>query len=277
MINFYLGQFVLGQTFLRLAKLEAEAGARADRDAVVPDARWEQLSEWVALGIRDCIGAIDLREGQSTAVRLENLFGNYKHQPIYWGELHELLKRLSEDIDQGIGAEFFFHYDRSNAARVLLVEKEWEKAFAAFTSIKKEIIAAIDCYALQHHNACSYQLMRAAEVGLRALTRERQITWPKHPVEWATWQDMLGEIEKSIKPIALWPRGERRDAALGFNTGTLGQFHAFKELYRNAVMHVRADYDGFDALRAIGQVHDFMTGLSEKIGEKTRGPIRKWP
>jgi len=78
-------------------------------------------------------------------------------------------------------------------------------------------------------------------------------------------------------PRPIRARTDLRDAALGFYTGTLGQFHAFKELYRNAVMHVRADYDGFDALRAIGQVHDFMTGLSEKIGEKTRGPIRKWP
>ena len=59
--------------------------------------------------------------------------------------------------------------------------------------------------------------------------------------------------------------------------GALGQFHAFKELYRNAVMHVRADYDEFQALRAIHQVRDFMNGLSEKIGEKTRRPIRKWP
>jgi hypothetical protein len=42
-------------------------------------------------------------------------------------------------------------------------------------------------------------------------------------------------------------------------------------------MHVRRDYDEMDALRAIHQVRDFMNGLSAKIGEKTRKPIRRWP
>ena len=40
-------------------------------------------------------------------------------------------------------------------------------------------------------------------------------------------------------------------------------------------MHVRRSYDELDALKAINQVRDFMNGLSAKIGEKTRRPIRR--
>jgi hypothetical protein len=64
-----------------------------------------------------------------------------------------------------------------------------------------------------------------------------------------------------------------------FYSGAIGQLHAFKDTYRNVVMHVRRDYDELDALRAINQVRDFMNGLSVKIGEKTRRPIplSRWP
>ncbi|HEY2530485.1 MAG TPA: hypothetical protein VGJ20_21560 [Xanthobacteraceae bacterium] len=63
-----------------------------------------------------------------------------------------------------------------------------------------------------------------------------------------------------------------------FYSGATGQLHAFKDTYRNVVMHVRRSYDELDALRAINQVRDFMNGLSAKIGEKTgRRSIRRWP
>jgi hypothetical protein len=42
-------------------------------------------------------------------------------------------------------------------------------------------------------------------------------------------------------------------------------------------MHTRGKFDELDAQRAINQVRDFMNGLSAKIGEKTKTPIRRWP
>jgi len=71
--------------------------------------------------------------------------------------------------------------------------------------------------------------------------------------------------------------GQKRDAARDFYSGAVHHFEGFKDKYRNAVMHMRRNYDELDALRSVNQVRDFMNGLSTKIGEKTRRPITRWP
>jgi hypothetical protein len=64
---------------------------------------------------------------------------------------------------------------------------------------------------------------------------------------------------------------------MSFYRGAIGHFYAFKDKYRNATMHVRIRYDDLQALSAINHVREFMNGISQKIGEKTKKPIRKWP
>ncbi len=136
----------------------------------------------------------------------------------------------------------------------------------------------MDCYALEYNTASVFHLMRIAEYGLKALARERGVTFPKHPLEWADWQNILDETEKRARAATHgMPRGPIKDAIQAFYSGAIGQLHGFKDTYRNAVMHVRRSYDELDALKAINQVRDFMNGLSAKIGEKTRRPIRRWP
>lgn len=154
----------------------------------------------------------------------------------------------------------------------------WEPIIDAFPSADPELLEAIKSYQFELNNACVFHLMRVAEYGLRALARERSVSFPTKPVEWAHWQDLLTQIDRSVD--AQWAKasaGPAKDAALGFYKGALAHFHAFKDKYRNAVMHVRKRYDEHEALQALTQVRDFMAVLSAKIGEKTRSPIRKWP
>lgn len=160
---------------------------------------------------------------------------------------------------------------------LIFMRTEWANTLRAFPSLEKEIEEGVDCYGLEHHTASVFHMMRVAEIGMRALARERKVTFPKHPLEWADWQHIIDGIEKSARTFGAMPRGAPKDAALSFYSGAVGQLHAFKDTFRNVVMHVRRDYDELDALRAINQVRDFMNGLSAKIGEKTRRPIRRWP
>ena len=119
-------------------------------------------------------------------------------------------------------------------------------------------------------------MMRVAEIGMRALARERQVSFPRHPLEWAEWEKLIDQIEsKARDATAGMPRGPERDAARAFYTSAVAQLRAFKET-RNRIMHMRGNFDELDAQRAINQVRDFMNGLSAKIGEKTHRPIRKW-
>ena len=121
--------------------------------------------------------------------------------------------------------------------------------------------------------------MRTAEHGLRALARERRITLPKDkPVEWGTWQDILNQIDDGVNGnggIAKTTKsGAAKDEALAFYNGALGHFLAFKDQYRNMVMHVRERYEEWQGEIALNHLRDFMNGLSLKLSEKTKQPIR---
>jgi hypothetical protein len=191
-------------------------------------------------------------------------------------ELQALLQAIEDDIE----TERFYHYHSQKALLLLRIPGDWAATLNpdAFPGLKTEIEEGVDCYALEHNTACVFHMMRVAEIGLRALARERRVLFPKHPLEWADWQNILDETEKKARAAtAGMPRGPKKDAMQAFYNGAIGQLHGFKDTYRNMVMHMRRGYDDLDALRAINQVRDFMNGLSAKIGEKTRRPIRRWP
>jgi hypothetical protein len=132
---------------------------------------------------------------------------------------------------------------------------------------------------IEHNAACVFHMMRVAEIGMRALARERKVTFPHHPLEWAEWENIIDQIESRARSATVsMGRGPERDAARTFYTAAVAQLRAFKET-RNRIMHMRGSFDELDARRAVNQVRDFMNGLSAKIGEKTRRPIplSRWP
>jgi hypothetical protein len=192
------------------------------------------------------------------------------------------MEALYDAIIDDIGTERFYHYRKDKSLVLLRISSEWNATLSncAFPSLKKEIEEGVDCYALEHNNASIFHMMRVAEIGMRALARERQVNFPRHPLEWADWQTILDETEKKARSAtAGMARGPKKDAMQAFYNGAIGQLHGFKDTYRNVIMHVRRSYDELESLRAINQVRDFMNGLSAKIGEKTRRPIplSRWP
>jgi hypothetical protein len=95
--------------------------------------------------------------------------------------------------------------------------------------------------------------MRVVEIGMRALARERGVTFPRHPLEWAGWQNILEQTEKKAKAATDgMPRGPKKDAMQAFYSGAVGQLQGSRTL-RNVVMHVRCSYDELDAPRAISR------------------------
>ncbi len=42
-------------------------------------------------------------------------------------------------------------------------------------------------------------MMWIAEVGMRALARERQVSFPDKPLEWAEWENIIDQIESKAK------------------------------------------------------------------------------
>lgn len=213
--------------------------------------------------------------------RIERIYISLRTKPAYnYADLATDLKTLHEGIEDDIKFERFFHYAQHRAQPLLKMQGDWAAMLAAtaFPSLEKELERGLDCFGFEDYDGCVFHLMRVAEIGMRALARERKVTFPKHPLEWADWQNIIEGIEKSARTVGpRMPRGPAKDAATAFYSGAVAQLHAFKDKFRNAIMHVRKSYKEPETLQAINQVRDFMNALSVKVGEKTRRPIRKWP
>jgi len=50
--------------------------------------------------------------------------------------------------------------------------------------------------AIEANTAAVFHLMRVAEHGLRTLAYDRRIKVPKGPIELATWDDVIKQLEK---------------------------------------------------------------------------------
>ena len=108
--------------------------------------------------------------------------------------------------------------------------------------------------------------MRVAEYGLRALAKERKIKLARNKqIEWGAWQEIIKALDDEIKIIGGKKAGAAKDAALEFYSGARADLNGFKDEYRNLVMHVRATYDEYQALRALTDVHAFMGRIAAKI------------
>lgn len=184
-----------------------------------------------------------------------------------WYDLNVRCHALRIAIRTELKDYLFYRYPKEKGQRLRHWKEEWKGAAEAFPEIAIDVFSATDCYALGHNTASVFHSMRIAEAGLRALAAERQIKLPKEkPIAWATWQEIIRALDDEIKAIGAWKAGEAKDAALEFYSGARADLNGFKDEYRNAVMHARARYDEFQAIRALTNAHGFMARLAAKIG-----------
>jgi hypothetical protein len=158
----------------------------------------------------------------------------------------------------------------------------WAHIWRRFPSTRHDCEEAVYCYVLERNTASIFHAIRVAEIGLRALARRLRVKLPKgKKLEWGEWQAILKEMSKKTEAIGQTARaGPHKDESLEFYNGAIGQFTGFKDEFRNQVMHVRKDYDEFDARKSLTRVRDFMEKLADKIDEKGKrvsrqAPIRK--
>jgi len=137
----------------------------------------------------------------------------------------------------------------------------------SFPSAKNEIKDAGNCLAADLNTAAIFHLMRVAETGLRALARRLAVKIKKMPLEYADWGKIIPEIEEKIKLKMPKSRGKKQSETLEFYRGAIGEFNAFKDVWRNNVMHARGSYDEKEAIRVFNHVRGFMQRLAAKISE----------
>ena len=187
-----------------------------------------------------------------------------------WGELFTRACVLRDALRIEFKEYLFYVYPKEKGDFLNSWEANWGKISVAFPEVRTESYSSVDCYALGHSTASVFHSMRVAECGLRALAKERRITLPKNKaIEWATWQEIIKALDIEIKRIGETEKaGNAKDAALAFYSGARADLNGFKDEFRNLVMHVRGQYDEFQARRALTQVHDFMARLAEKVDHR---------
>ena len=183
----------------------------------------------------------------------------------------EDLETLLEDIVNAMPKEFhtkkFCYIPESKAQFFENDELFGEQVNKAFPSAKADIKDAGNCLAVDLNTAAIFHLMRVAEFGLRALARHLKVAMRKMPVEYAEWGKVIAQIEEQIKLKKPKARGKKQSDTLEFYHGIMGEFNAFKDVWRNNVMHSRRSYDEKEAMAAYIRVQNFMQRLAAKISE----------
>jgi hypothetical protein len=167
---------------------------------------------------------------------------------------HELAARKFAFIAPG-GSEFFEQHDLFG-----------EGVSAAFPSAQEDIKEAGNCLAADLNTASVFHLMRAVEIGLRALARHVRVP-AKGQLEYAQWNQIIEQIESKVRIVRQQPAGKKKSESLEFYHGVLGEFNAFKDVWRNNVMHSRRHYNHPEARGAYLHVREFMQRLATRVKE----------
>ncbi|MFZ0050282.1 MAG: hypothetical protein WAK96_00775 [Desulfobaccales bacterium] len=192
---------------------------------------------------------------------------------ISLGDLQHSIVMLRELIESELDECLLLHIPEDRSGWFNKQDAFGPEVSKAYVKAMPDIKEAGNCFAVGLYTACVFHLMRVAEYGLRALAKERGITIKHKPLEWAEWGTLIREIEKTIDSLEKAHAGPEKDAALNFYRGAIGEFRAFKDVYRNPAMHPRKIYDKHEAGGAIQHVSGFMKKLSAHITEKTSKSI----
>ena len=269
MINFKLGDFLLAYRLLVQDRDLARNNA-ADYP-IQEDSDFARNLKWVH-------GVLGQLQSESLRVRLKSAISSISQNKMtareYLHELSEIIRAIEDEAAR----ESLFLYEPDDALRLKGVGREWRHIFIHFPSVQNDIVAAIDCFALGHHTACIFYLMRCAEIGLRSLARERGVVLKKDkPVDYANWQEVITEIQKKIKVIGETMRaGPGKDHALEFYNNAVLRLNYLKDVYRNQTMHVRYEFGPKQARDALEQTFQLMDGFGDLLydaGEEGEEPI----
>jgi hypothetical protein len=153
-----------------------------------------------------------------------------------------------------------------------------ESVSAAFPSAVEDIEESGNCLALECSTAAVFHLMRVVEWGLRALARSLGVKSIKannkpgnknyRPLEYSEWEKIIGELQERIESkLAKAKRGPAKQRLQEFYFPALQDIRAFKDAWRNHVMHTRASYTAADAEAVFSHVKRFMQSLATQVTE----------
>ena len=269
MLRFY--GWHLGGVLHDLAILETSLQAQIKRDGASGPLAFEVLTSAI-LDARNAVMACEhypgMRPATETARRCETHL-RHPDRLLTCGELEVEIRNLREAILEELPREHSISVPRQYADFIDNEALFGEIVRTAFPSATADIRDAGNCIAVSLDTAAVFHLMRAVELALRALAKERRVRLKKGgPIEYAEWQEIISAIRTNMEKTFLpWRKGAEKSAALEYYYDLLNQFSGFKDAFRNHVMHTRATYTAPQAAAILASVKAFFERISTLLDE----------
>ena len=156
---------------------------------------------------------------------------------------------------------------------------EQRSVHEAFPNARFDAREAGNCLAADCNTAAVFHMMRVVEWGLRALCvdlgmrrlrcinkRTGKVTYK--PLEYSEWDSILSQLRaRTTDKLARLSRGQRKQALQEFYLPAIQDVEAFKDAFRNHVMHSRREYTRKEADAIRDRVQRFMRLLATRVSE----------
>ena len=186
------------------------------------------------------------------------------------------MRELRHEIEKETGERTFINIPQAKVEKVRELIPEWVPIISVFPQTRNDADEALDCFALGKDTAAVFHLMRVAEWGLRAFcihlgfrrikskikaTGKVEFT----PIDYTTWEGMLGQLRGKVnKKLARLRRGSAKQKLQETYLPMIEEIEAFKDAWRNHVMHNRKAYISGDVLAITSHVMRLMGALASK-------------
>jgi hypothetical protein len=289
MIRFWIGS--IGTVFAQMLELSERVSAKPSDDVVSDINRNRAFTILESAGRH--IANLELVESIEAITRIEKEFGRAR---IKNKELELHFVNLAHLIESELNKLHAFALDRNKLKffRDLSYGIEinpapkgiapppaplfTQRAQDSFPSAGMDIVEAGRCIALGRNNAAIYHLMQVAEVGLRALARDRRVIIVKHkgktvvPLDYAQWGDIIDALRNKQLLIHQWRRNKPlKEQAIQYYSSLIFEVSSFNDIYRKHISHARGTvYEDDTAISCWGHVSRFMDKLAERVTETKR-------
>jgi hypothetical protein len=192
----------------------------------------------------------------------------FKEKLEYSLSTHDLLaevRALREAIEGEVANRCFYYYPTDKANLIRNASKEWRPALDNFKAAENDIVAAVDCYALGHHNAAVFHLMKTMEIAVQAFGKKLGVNLVKrHPtkrVAELSWDQILNELNPKLRTMSQKTAAQKRRYEKF--SSTQSYLYGVKDAWRNPTMHPRQEgYTEPQARDIMNHVRAFMNELA---------------
>lgn len=216
---------------------------------------------------------------QGATKALANAKHQYERPLVDASAACEIFHRLFVDIIDDLKTKQFLRVDADMAGFVDTNHLFGGDVSVAFPSATKDIREAGNCLAAECTTAAVFHLMRAAEVALRAVAVDRNISFAKKPLDQQEWGSILIALDTELKERvgesrSLWLKPEFREAQTRFYAEMINELRGFNEAWRKHVAHAGLDAfcDREYAQSVMTHVRNFMQKAASRISETKTMP-----